>query len=45
MTVSAYAAKSKTEINREKAKSEEALKEAQSEANEAEENVREKFKK
>ena len=39
MTVSAYAAKSKTEINREKAKSEEALKEAQSEANEAEENV------
>ncbi|MBO6137424.1 MAG: C40 family peptidase [Lachnospiraceae bacterium] len=39
MTVSAYAAKSKTEINREKAKSEEALKEAQSEVNAAEEDV------
>ena len=39
MTVSAYAAKSKTEINREKAKSEEKLKEAQSEVSEAAENV------
>ena len=39
MTVSAYAAKSKSEINSEKAKSEAALKEAQSEVNEAEEDV------
>ena len=39
MTVSAYAAKSKTEINREKAKSEEALKEAQSEVSAAKEDV------
>ena len=39
MTVSAYAAKSKTEISKEKAKSEEKLKEAQSEVSEAAENV------
>ena len=39
MAVSAYGAKSKSEINSEKAKSEAALKEAQSEVNEAEENV------
>lgn len=39
MTVSAYGAKTKTQINQEKAQSEAGLKEAQSEANEAEENV------
>ena len=39
MTVSAYAAKTKSDINKEKAKSEAALKEAQSEVSAAEEDV------